>query len=206
MKLFDVFKSALSNAKQAYKDVDKGKTIVLNPRSDRYTYKNQEDTNYDKNWKPTTKEEKETLSPEGYHRVDERADKKRKLMKGIYQSALRSGQSNEEAEKTFDDNYKEKQISIPSTAIKTIKYNPKSELLSVRFTSGSKTYDYPAVPVEVIQAFLKSPSKGQYFMANIHDQYSLYGKNHSPKNHKDQTAIKKYIKKYVKTNKNKWSK
>ena len=111
-----------------------------------------------------------------------------------------------EAEEQFNNEYREKQISIPSTAIKNIQYDPDTELLRVKFSSGNKTYDYPGVPLELVEALMKAPSKGEFFMANIHDQYSMYGKDHSKKNKKQQTAIRKYIKSYVKNNKGKWTK
>ena len=90
--------------------------------------------------------------------------------------------------------------------IKNIQYDPKTELLRVKFSSGNKTYDYPGVPLELVEALMKAPSKGEFFMANIHDQYSMYGKDHSKKNKKQQTAIRKYMKSYVKDNKNNWKK
>ena len=103
---------------------------------------------------------------------------------------------------------KEEQIdtSVSSTAIDKIKYDPDTEGLNVKFTSGSKSYFYPAVPLELIQAFLKASSKGKFFMANIHDQYSMYGKDHSKKNKKQQSAIRRYMKSYYKNNKGKWTK
>lgn len=118
--------------------------------------------------------------------------------------------------KAFDRAKKEEQkeeqkgdqidTSISSTAIDRIKYDPDTEGLNVKFTSGSKSYFYPAVPLELIQAFLKASSKGKFFMANIHDQYSMYGKDHSKKDKKQQKGIKTYMKSYYKNNKGKWTK
>lgn len=110
--------------------------------------------------------------------------------------------------KAFDKSNKGDQIdtSISSTAIDRIKYDPDTEGLNVKFTSGSKSYFYPAVPLELIQAFLKASSKGKFFMANIHDQYSMYGKDHSKKDKKQQKGIKTYMKSYYKNNKGKWTK
>ena len=108
----------------------------------------------------------------------------------------------------FDRAKKEDQIdtSVSSTAIDRIKYDPDTEGLNVKFTSGSKSYFYPAVPLELIQAFLKASSKGKFFMSNIHDQYSMYGKDHSKKDKKQQKGIKTYMKSYYKNNKGKWTK
>lgn len=110
--------------------------------------------------------------------------------------------------KAFDRANKGEQIdtSVSSTAIDRIKYDPDTEGLNVKFTSGSKSYFYPAVPLELIQAFLKASSKGKFFMANIHDQYSMYGKDHSKKNKKQQSAVRRYMKSYYKNNKGKWTK
>ena len=223
-----------SNSQQAYNDLEEGKKISLNMNSDRYTYENKEDNKYDKKWTPKTKEEKETLSPRGYYRQGDRESEKKSLMSGIFNAALNRAKNEDqervnklksegkkarrtsnkkltemaekEAEEQFNNEYREKQISVPSTAIKNIKYDPKTELLRVKFSSGNKTYDYPAVPLELVQALMKAPSKGEFFMANIHDQYSMYGKDHSKKDKKQQKGIKTYMKSYYKNNKGKWTK
>lgn len=222
-----------SASRKAYDNLEAGKQLSFSPQSDRYTYGNQEDTEYNKKWSPQTAEEKTTLSPEGYFRIGERQDKKDELLKNIFESAKAKAKAEDEkrvtdikaqggkarrtnkrtleknakseSEKIFNEEYHEKQIAIPSTAIKNIKYNPKDEGLKVKFQGGKKEYFYPAVPVELVQAWLKAPSKGEFFIRNIHDQYSMYGKDHRPKDKKEQRAIKKYMKSYAKTNKNKWS-
>ena len=223
-----------SNSQQAYNDLEEGKKISLNMNSDRYTYGNREDNKYDKKWTPKTKKEKETLSPSGYYRQGDRESERKSIMSGIFNAALNRAKNEDqervnklksegkkarktsnkklteiarkEAEEQFNNEYREKQISIPSTAIKNIKYDPKTELLRVKFSSGNKTYDYPGVPMELVEALMKAPSKGEFFMKNIHDQYSMYGKDHSKKNKKQQSAIRKYMKSYVKNNKGKWTK
>lgn len=197
MELKDIFRKALSpfmnksDSKEAYDMLDQGQAISVAPKSDRYTYNNQEDTNYDKSWTPKTDTEKKTLSPEGYHRAGERDEKKAELQ----------GDMNDE---DFNEAYKEKQISVDSTAISNITYDPKDEGLKVKFKGSGKEYFYPGVPLETVQAFLKAPSKGEYFMNNIHDQYSMYGKDHSRKGKSQQKAVKKYMKSYYKQNKNMW--
>ena len=223
-----------SNSQQAYNDLEEGKKISLNMNSDRYTYGNREDNRYDKKWTPKTKEEKETLSPSGYYRQGDRESEKKSIMSGIFNAALNRAKNEDqervnklksegkeaiktsdkkltemaekEAEEQFNNEYREKQISIPSTAIKNIQYDPDTEGLTVQFVSSGKKYFYPAVPLELVQALMKAPSKGEFFMKNIHDQYSMYGKDHSKKDKKQQTAIRKYMKSYVKNNKGKWKK
>lgn len=222
MKLFDIFKNALGIAtkvkddKTASQKLDQGQHISVNPRSDRYTYWQGDDTNYNKDWHPETAEERKTLSPKGYYRQGERSDYRENIRQGIYDSALArayhegkadpEAEANQEADKIMDNEYREKQVSIDSTAIANIDYDPKTELLKVKFQGGDKVYDYPAVPMELVQALLKAPSKGEFFMANIHDQYSMYGKDHSPKDSKQQRAIQKYMKSYNKKSKNAWKK
>lgn len=178
------------NGKQALRQLDTGIATIFAPRSDRYTRENQEDTDYNKNWTPKTKVEKETLSPENYYRIGERQ-----------QEAEKAGANGPNADYVPP----EKQVSIPSTALKKIRYSPKSEGLYVTFTGSNKEYFYPAVPLELIEELIKAPSKGEFFMANIHDQYSMYGKDHRRKNRKEQKAVKKYAKAYEKANKNKWA-
>ena len=202
--------------------------------SDRYTYENKEDNKYDKKWTPKTKEEKETLSPHGYYRQGDRESEKKSLMSGIFNAALNRAKNEDqervnklksegkearrtsnkklteiaekEAEEQFNNEYREKQISVPSTAIKNIQYDPDTEGLTAQFASSGKKYFYPAVPLELVQALMKAPSKGEFFMANIHDQYSIYGKDHSKKDKKQQKGIKSYMKSYYKNNKGKWTK
>ena len=227
--LKQLFRTALqkSNSKKAYERLDKGKKINIAPKSDRYTYSNQEDTQYDRDWIPATSEDRKTLSPEGYYRVGDRAEKKQELKDGIFNSALARAyrkaeaegkekseaiaEARKEANDIFDKEYNEKQISIDSTAIANIDYDPKTEGLWVRFQGGNKKYFYPGVPLELVQAWVKSPSKGEFFMSKIHDQYTM-NKGHKPvglsttygdMNKKQVNQwFKKYTKKYNKSNKN----
>jgi glutaredoxin 2 len=91
---------------------------------------------------------------------------------------------------------------IPSTAIKKFKYDPKTEELYVTFQGSNKKYWYPRVPKEKIEEMMNAPSKGEYFMQNIHDQYSVnyqLHKTHSPQsNMASNRAIKGYYKKMQK--------
>lgn len=195
MSIKNIFSNAIT---KAYKRLDEGKQITLSPKSDRYTYENQEDTNYDKNWKPETEEEKKTLSPAGYFRKGEEAAVKQE--KGIND--------------TNEDLYNKKQISIPSTALSSINYDPDTEGLTVKFQGNSKSYFYPGVPLELVQALLKAPSKGEFFLANIHDQYTM-NPGHKPVGQSktygnmSKRAVRKFFKKYkkayMKNNKGKWS-
>lgn len=195
MNIKDIFSNAI---KRAIKRLDQGKEITVSSKSDRYTYENQEDTNYDKNWKPSTSEERKSLSPAGYFRKGETEQVEEDI--GIN-----------------DDNkefYNKKQISIPSTAISSVNYDPDTEGLTVKFQGNDKKYFYPGVPLELVQDMMKAPSKGEFFMANIHDQYTMnpghqpVGKSSTYGNATKKAInkfFKKYTKNYKKNNKGKWS-
>lgn len=96
--------------------------------------------------------------------------------------------------------------SVSSSALSNVNYDPDTEALNVQFNGSSKHYFYPAVPLELVQALLRAPSKGEFFMKNIHDQYSMYGRDHRKKNRKQQSAVRRYMKSYIKNNKGKWTK
>jgi hypothetical protein len=186
-----------------------GKKITIKaPKSERYTYlPNLAGKAYEK-FKPETREEKDTLSPIGFFRqgeIDEERNKKiaekikeaaaqlgrKKLTKG--QEKLVTAQAQSEQMYTQD---------VPSTAIKKMKYDPKTKELWVTFQGSNKKYWYPRVPKEKIEEMMAAPSKGEYFMNNIHDQYSvnyqLHG-NHDPKNNRNANNIaKNYYKKMEK--------
>jgi lysyl-tRNA synthetase class 2 len=246
MGFLDNIKNIFSNARKnaslkAYTNLEEGKKINFAPRSDRYTFGNRWDTQYDKSWTPKTKEEKKTLSPEGYFRIGEKQNKHDEVFRSIFDAAKTKARATDdervrllkekgekarrtdkrtleknaktEAERIMAEEKGEKQVSIPSTAIAKIKYNPENEGLKVRFQKGKKEYFYPSVPAQLIQRWLEAPSKGEFFMKNIHDQYSIFkGKrkegnkyvtvpNHAPKTKAQQTYIKKYMKDYERKNK-----
>jgi hypothetical protein len=56
--------------------------------------------------------------------------------------------------------------------------------------------------LELVQAWLKAPSKGEFFMKNIHDQYSIFGKNHRKKTEAQHKGMRVYEKSYKAKNKN----
>jgi hypothetical protein len=187
-----------------------GKTVTIKaPKSERYTYLPNVTGKALEKFKPETREEKDTLSPIGFFRqgeIDEERNKKiaekireaaaqlgrKKLTKG--QEKLVTAQAQSEQMYTQD---------VPSTAIKKMKYDPKTKELWVTFQGSSKKYWYPRVPEEKVREMMAAPSKGEYFMNNIHDQYSvnyqLHG-THSPEsNRASNKAIKNYYKKMQKS-------
>ena len=189
--------------------LDAGKTInIKTPKSERYTYYAGLAGKKLEKFKPETPEEKDTLSPIGFFRVGERQNEaQKKIQERIKaaasmmrqkeltpdQEALVTAQAQQEQPFTQD---------IPSTAIKKFKYDPKTQELYVTFQGSNKKYWYPRVPKEKIEELMEAPSKGEYFLKNIHDQYSvnyqLHG-NHNPQNNRmANKTIRNYYKKMQK--------
>ena len=61
-------------------------------------------------------------------------------------------------------------IRVSSSAISAIGYDPATQRMKIRFTSGS-TYDFCRVPEHVFTGFLQSSSKGSYYDRHIRDRY-----------------------------------
>ena len=189
--------------------LDAGKTINIKaPKSERYTYYAGLAGKKLEKFKPETQEEKDTLSPIGFFRVGERQSEAQKKIQERIKSAASMLQQKEltpDQEKLVTAQAQKEQPftqDIPSTAIKKLKYDPKTEELYVTFQGSNKKYWYPRVPKEKIEEMMNAPSKGEYFMQNIHDQYSvnyqLHG-NHNPQNTKTSNRhIKNYYKKMQK--------
>jgi hypothetical protein len=64
-------------------------------------------------------------------------------------------------------------MEMPSTAVKTIIYDPAARRMLVIFVTGRK-YIYEDVPAEVYAAFQAAPSKGRFFNAEIRDRYPFH--------------------------------
>ena len=189
--------------------LDAGKTIKINtPKSERYTYYAGLAGKKLEKFKPETQEEKDTLSPIGFFRVGERQSEAQKKIQERIKSAASMLQQKEltpDQEKLVTAQAQQEQPftqDIPSTAIKKFKYDPKTEELYVTFQGSNKKYWYPRVPKEKIEEMMNAPSKGEYFMQNIHDQYSVnyqLHKNHNPQNNKTANKnIRNYYKKMQK--------
>lgn len=215
--IFDKLKTKFSNTSpqniEQQSKIDEalnaGKKITVKaPKSERYTYLPNITGKALEKFRPETREEKDTLSPIGFFRqgeIDEERNKKiaekireaaaqlgrKKLTKG--QEKLVTAQAQSEQMYTQD---------VPSTAIKKFKYDPKTKELWVTFQGSNKKYWYPRVPKEKVEEMMAAPSKGEYFMNNIHDQYSVnyqLHKNHNPQNNRNANNIaKNYYKKMEK--------
>ena len=215
--IFDKLKERFNNTSSSNieendkikQSLDAGKTISIKaPKSERYTYYAGLAGKKLEKFRPETSEEKDTLSPIGFFRTGERqSEAQKKIQERIKaaasmmrqkeltpdQEALVTAQAQQEQPFTQD---------IPSTAIKKFKYDPKTQELYVTFQGSNKKYWYPRVPKEKIEELMEAPSKGEYFLKNIHDQYSvnyqLHG-NHNPQNNRmANKTIRNYYKKMQK--------
>lgn len=53
--------------------------------------------------------------------------------------------------------------NVQSTAIENVTYDPKKEIMWIKFVGGKKNYAFPSVPKEKISGFLKQLSKGRFY-------------------------------------------
>jgi hypothetical protein len=60
---------------------------------------------------------------------------------------------------------------MKSSAIASLGYDPKREMLEVEFRSGN-VYRYLDVPEEIFQDLLQAKSKGRYFGENIRGRFT----------------------------------
>lgn len=60
---------------------------------------------------------------------------------------------------------------VASTAIASVSYNFISDDVTINFTDGS-TYIYSGVPLDDYVGLVRASSKGEYFNANIRNNYS----------------------------------
>jgi hypothetical protein len=184
--------------------LDEGKTVTLKaPKSERYTYlPNVTGTKTLAGFKPKTKEEKDTLSPIGFFRVGELEEQRnQKIAEAIKKAAAQLGRKKltkgqEKLVRMQAESEQPYTQDVPSTAIEKVKYDPKTESLYVNFVGGKKTYWYPRVPKEKVQEMMAAPSKGEYFMQNIHDQYSVNYQLHGNHNPENTNTSNRHIKNY----------
>ena len=59
---------------------------------------------------------------------------------------------------------------VSSSAISSVGYNPKEEVLELEF-SGGGVYDYYGVPRKVYAALMSAESKGRFVSQQIRGQY-----------------------------------
>jgi hypothetical protein len=182
-----------------------GKTISIKaPKSERYTYYAGLAGKKLEKFRPETQEEKDTLSPIGFFRTGERqSEAQKKIQERIKAAASMMNQKEltPDQEKLVTAQAQREQPftqDIPSTAIKKLKYDPKTEELFVTFNGSNKKYWYPNVPKEKVEELMEAPSKGEYFLKNIHDQYSVNYQLHKTHKHQGYLGSNRQIKKYYK--------
>lgn len=182
-----------------------GKTISIKaPKSERYTYYAGLAGKKLEKFRPETQEEKDTLSPIGFFRVGERdSEAQKKIQERIKSAASMMNQKEltPDQEKLVTAQAQREQPftqDIPSTAIKKLKYDPKTQELYVTFQGSNKKYWYPNVPKEKVEELMEAPSKGEYFLKNIHDQYSVNYQLHGTHKHQGYLGNNRQIKKYYK--------
>lgn len=216
--IFDKLKTKFSNTSPQNIDqqskideaLNAGKKITIKaPKSERYTYLPNVTGKALEKFRPETREEKDTLSPIGFFRQGEiNEERNKKIAEKIREAATQLGRKKltKGQEKLVTAQAQSEQMytqDVPSTAIKKMKYDPKTKELWVTFQGSSKKYWYPRVPEEKVREMMAAPSKGEYFMNNIHDQYSVnyqLHKNHNPQNNRNANNIaKNYYKKMQKS-------
>lgn len=185
--LKDIFHSAASSIKsrkdgrEAEKRLDDNKSISFKPKSLRYTYEDRANTDLNSKWKPADKNANpdDKLSPKGYFRpmtskkINKNYDRSVEnpdRLEDFYKTNKEFFKNEDEKNDTYNER---RNISIDSTAIKQFDYDPKTQGLTVQFQGNSKKYFYPKVPVELIKKWIEANSKGEFFLSNIHDQYSM---------------------------------
>jgi hypothetical protein len=62
---------------------------------------------------------------------------------------------------------------VTSSAIEAVGYDPGSQLMKIRFTSGS-VYDFCRVPESVYLGLMQAASKGRYYSGHIKDRYPCH--------------------------------
>jgi len=60
-----------------------------------------------------------------------------------------------------------------SSAIRSFKYDYASNTLIVNFLKG-QSYAYDGVPVDVVEAWIQSGSRGRFFVGNIRNVYAYH--------------------------------
>ena len=60
----------------------------------------------------------------------------------------------------------------PSSNVERVEYFDAESRLRVTFKSGS--YEYEAVPVEVVDAWEKAPSSGKFYYANVRKKFDSH--------------------------------
>ena len=80
--------------------------------------------------------------------------------------------------------------SVGSAAVSRIAYNERDRKLFITFRETG-TYTYFDVPREEYEAFVASPSKGDFFNDRIRDRYDFKGQRLRPPHH-NSGSVRRY--------------
>jgi len=61
---------------------------------------------------------------------------------------------------------------MPSSVIRSYRYDPQAETLDVTFVSGRR-YRYVGVPAKIVHAFEQAESKGRFFNVHVRDVFAF---------------------------------
>jgi len=64
-----------------------------------------------------------------------------------------------------------REVVVSSSAIDRVRYEPQRKALIVSFRNGERTYEYGSVPARTYRSFLRSDSKGRFFVREIRNRY-----------------------------------
>lgn len=146
---------------KAEKAIDNGKTVNIEKLlSKRYTYGN--DIGMD-----AEEAEKEGDLTEG-----EKTNLKKSGRTGLYTARQMHEADIDTSVEDRPEYIQERDID--STAIQSIKYNPKNKIVEILFRNGKHSYAYPDVPVQNVKEVIRAPSKGIAFNKKI-KPYSVKG-------------------------------
>lgn len=62
-------------------------------------------------------------------------------------------------------------VYVTSTAITRVEYDPRTRVMQIWFTSGSRAYSFCGVPEHIYQGLITASSKGTYYDRHIRDRY-----------------------------------
>jgi hypothetical protein len=62
-------------------------------------------------------------------------------------------------------------ISVRSSSIYAVGYDPDTRQLGIRFNNNPKTYTFYNVPFQIYNELMAASSKGRYYHTNIEGRY-----------------------------------
>lgn len=124
---------------------------------------------------------KKSLASDDTKKIDKKLGKDKDLLIGTLISKRYYGKGSDghytdkdAIHNSLDEYSGETEVEIPSTAIKDVRYNPKTRVCYVKYTSGNKWYRFINMSPQQFKAFMDSSSKGRYV------QFVMRKKNYDP--------------------------